>query len=146
MNMTISARRWAAHGTGFILAMAGGAALAFGGGRAPGAAWALLVSVPTALWWAVGAVSLLPVRPIWDAGSSRRLALADRWLFGGLCAAMVAGPGLALLIALYARVIAFPGVLIALAVICVALAQFMGYLAFCDGRLHLLRRWPGRFR
>ena len=89
---------------------------------------------------------LLPPRPMWDAGSSRRLALADRWLFGGLCAAAVAGPGLALLIALYGRMITFPGVLPALAVICVMLAQFVGYQAFCSGRLHALRRWPGRFQ
>ena len=144
MNMTTSAARWAALGVAVILLAGGAAALALCGGQAPGAAGALLLCIPTALWWALGAMCLLPVRAIWDAGSSRRFALADRWLFGGLCAAGVAGPGLALLIALYGRVIGFPGVLPALACICVALAQFLGHLAFCSGRLHLLRRW--RFR
>ena len=121
------------------------AALLFCENHTPRAATALLLSLPTALWWAIGATHLLPVKPIWHAGSSRRLALADRWLFGGLCAAAVAGPGLALLIALYTPMITFPGVLPALAVICVMLAQFVGYQAFCSGRLYLLRRWPGRF-
>ncbi|MCL2811255.1 MAG: hypothetical protein FWD25_05115 [Clostridia bacterium] len=145
MNMTVRARQWSILGTGSILAIGAVATLLFWDGQTPSAAMALLLSLPTALWWGIGATHLLPTRPIWDAGSSRWLALADRWLFGGLCAAAVAGPGLASLIALYSRMLTFPGVLPALAVICVALAQFVGYQAFCSGRLYLLRRWPGRF-
>lgn len=146
MNRTVGVRRWAVIGVPVILVIGGAWVLLFCGGRAPKAAWALLFFVPTALWWAAGAASLQRVRPIWDAGSSRRIALADRWLFGGLCASVVAGPGLALLIAIYARLIDFPGVLPALAIICVSLAQFLGNLAFGSGRLRLFRRWPGRFR
>ena len=146
MNRTVCARRWAILGIPAVLAAGCAGATAFCGGGSPGAPWALLLSIPAAMWWGMGAACLRVIRPCWAAGSSRRLALADRWLFGGLCAAVASGLGIALLIAVYAPVIDFPGVLPALAVICVALAQGLGYLAFCSGRLRLLRHWPGRFR
>lgn len=146
MNMTMRVRRWAALGAPMAFVVCYGSACLFCGGWTPDAPWALLLCGPVVVWWGIGAGCLRLIRPIWDAGSSRRLALADRWLLGGLCATAVAGGGMALLCALYSPVTGFPGVLPALAAICAMAAQCMGYIGFCHGRLRVFRRWPGRFR
>ncbi len=146
MDTTMRVRRWAVLGAPVALIACVGLAFLLCGEVRVKLPWGLLLAIPVAFWWAAGAACLKPIRPSWNAGSARRLARNDRWLQGGLCAALTSGIGMTALPALYAPVIDFPGVLTALLVICALVGQCAGCLGFASGRLHAWRQWPGRFR